>query len=419
MVRTVSVFKEWEYIPLETGCQIVGYDGEDEAVTIPGEINGLPVISLKRRIFEEGIREISVPGSVKMLETEVFSYMSLEKLNLHEGTEVLQEGFTQLSNIKELDIPDTVTEIGDASKLDFIPRFHNNPVYHTDGYGLFRYAVLVGVLPNDPRESYSIPEGTIKLGKSAFGNATCLKQIAIPASLEEIEPGALIATGYAMRDQGIRDFAVQGQRFRYDGKALWQKDMLIRWTGSEKKITLDSVSCIRGYAFYRCAAEKVFLPEEVQVENNAFYDALSLQEVHFGERIILLPIYQAFMKDALLLGFGKNGKQFDYAVMDKKLRVGFVNAERARLMCMRLIQPVELPVDCAGAYRSLIQKNLPAVVKELGEKGDLDTLKRLVNLDFINSENQNSCLELLSDAEITAALIVYLEKNTEAFDFSL
>ena len=57
---------KWVYEAVDGSISLVGYNGRDSVIEIPSEIDGVPVTSLGEGLFEENnrLREVTIPDSV-------------------------------------------------------------------------------------------------------------------------------------------------------------------------------------------------------------------------------------------------------------------------------------------------------------------------------------------------------------------
>ncbi len=121
---------DYEYKIINTDeIELVNYYGKDTEVTIPSEINEMPVTSIGEYCFTGGdrptkpdwikhpnaennkkIQKLVIPSSVKTIGAEAFSFIdSLSEVVLNEGLEFIDEyAFANCPNLTELKLPDSL-----------------------------------------------------------------------------------------------------------------------------------------------------------------------------------------------------------------------------------------------------------------------------------------------------------------------
>lgn len=200
-------FNETKYIA------ITGYTGSSKAVTIPSEINGLPVTRLSYPCFNnnESITSVTVPSSVTYIDDLVF------------------KGCTNLTDIQ---LPDTITYIGynafdDSafalnnysngmlycgkylvdSDRNFLPdnitvkegtlliacfALSNSEAYSINLPSSLKYISSYAFSSCDNITNMTIPEGVVSIGSYAFEYCTGLKTIKLPSTLTSLGNGCFI-----------------------------------------------------------------------------------------------------------------------------------------------------------------------------------------------------------------------------------
>ena len=131
-------------------------------ITIPSEINGLPVSTLSSLAFHEATALKSViipPGVINIGHSAFASCSSLVNVNVPEGVTSLRSVFLMCEALKEINIPASVEDITSA----------------------FAFSGLTDA---------ELPEGLKTIGENAFMSCHSLSQITIPASVTQIEPHA-------------------------------------------------------------------------------------------------------------------------------------------------------------------------------------------------------------------------------------
>lgn len=88
----------------------------DKLLVIPSKHNGLPVVEVAKYAFRslEGVYEVHIPGSVKVIQVGAFTNcFNIKKIVLEEGIEIIGiEAFQNLPCLREIKLPESVTGIG-------------------------------------------------------------------------------------------------------------------------------------------------------------------------------------------------------------------------------------------------------------------------------------------------------------------
>lgn len=96
------------------GIRITLYKGFDsKRITIPAEIDGLPVVSIGEKVFMNApISEVVLPKTIKIIMRSAFEgCKNLKHINLPEGVEILRDDCFSKSGLIDISIPDNVRDI--------------------------------------------------------------------------------------------------------------------------------------------------------------------------------------------------------------------------------------------------------------------------------------------------------------------
>lgn len=302
---------DFEYWIDDGEATITGYNGSDEDVVIPSELEGAPVTEISNYAFYQSdtMKTLTIPGSVKKIGSDAFynCYM-LKSVTMEEGVEEIGEfafeacfglasvtlpsslktikygAFQRCDALVDLALPNGLESIGEfafryagLSSL-LIPESvtsiaggfvcgcnwrgaftlevaEGNTSYHMDGNCLIETATSTVV---QGFANSVIPNGVKKIGAQAFYDSN-IKSLTIPASVESIAPEALAETS------GLEQITVaEGNEFYHvDGNCLIEtKTGVLRRGTSSSKIP-DGVKEIGNYAFSGSHLSSVVIPDSV------------------------------------------------------------------------------------------------------------------------------------------------------------
>ena len=175
----------------DSTIDITGYTGSDSVLTIPSEIDGMPVLGIKPETFKDNttLTEVTIPGSLKLVTNGLFDgCTNLKKVVIESGvTQLSYEVFNGCTSLEDITIPNTVKEIGyhtfegtkwlaDKQKADPLVIVNNIVVDGTACEG-----TLV------------IPNGVTSISDSAFEDSG-LTDVTIPSSVTIVRPMAFSGT---------------------------------------------------------------------------------------------------------------------------------------------------------------------------------------------------------------------------------
>ena len=191
---------ELEYeIAVGMGIQVSPYIIVD-GVLLSANVNlGLQtengVVTLPERVEEigegafsgvEGLKEIIIPGTVKVIQKNAFSYNAeIEKVTMQYGVESIGEAaFNSCSSLKEVIIPDSVLYVENSA---FRNCTNLTTVQLSDNIISLQNNVF-----NDCTNltTINIPSNLTKIANNAFNDCTKLDNINIPASVASIDSAA-------------------------------------------------------------------------------------------------------------------------------------------------------------------------------------------------------------------------------------
>lgn len=186
-----NIYGDFIYNEYEDSVTIAGYIGTDENVTVPGTINGKPVTVIGDSAFcnNQSIRKVTLPDSIKVIDSDAFDSSTLEEINLPEGLEDIgYEAFEYCQSLKSITIPDSVTYIGSWA-------FNNCTSLESAKIGSGVERINRHAFANcTSLKELTLSEGLESIGDEALIGCTSLKSITVPKSVNEIGENAIAMT---------------------------------------------------------------------------------------------------------------------------------------------------------------------------------------------------------------------------------
>lgn len=262
----------------------------NKTATIPATHNGKNVVSLRGNTFSNmrNLTEINLPDTITEIRGQAFAgLINLEKITLPANLEYLGGGaFKDCISLKSIVIPSKVKEInGDTFK---------------NAYSLTSVSLPEGLEKiggsafedNDSLQYIELPSTLKEIGGSAFKNSS-LKEIDLPEGLETIDGGAFAnCTVLSRVNMPDTVTTLGGEAFQYDSSLSEIKlsNSLTEIRGNTfedcealKTITIpDSVTRIGGHAFYGSGLESVILTSNSklnEIGSSAFRRCYSLKSI--------------------------------------------------------------------------------------------------------------------------------------------
>ena len=270
---------EYELTANMSGVRITKYKGNAQALNIPAEIEGMPVIELKEKMFYDDWYEkcspivtVIIPDSVKNLPENLFyECRFLKAVKLPNGIkEIPSDTFYDCSSLTEFTIPATVTHIGSSA-------------FSSTGLRSIVIPDSVQITKDDSfmfsgchkLSSIKLPASMKIIPFSFFSNCDSLKTIDIPNGVEIIDGNAFNSCSN-IEQLKIPD-SVKGI-----GAAFWFMSKL-------KSIVIpDSVTFMNGEVFQGCSAlETVRLSDSVkELSPSIFKDCTSLKSFNLPKSLV-------------------------------------------------------------------------------------------------------------------------------------
>lgn len=274
-------YNGFEYNNLDGSIFITGYTGTEKDLTVPGEIDGCPVVSVASEAFKNNTR--------------------IESVTFSDGLFSLADSvFEGCTSLKKVTLPDGLMNIGCWTFLSCIS--------------------LTGI---------NIPDTVYSMGPFAFDSCTSLKEIHIPAYAWNIDPNNFrrcqSLTNFDVSPDSASYCSVNGMLYSQDKKTLLKApgglteavipegteviaEDAFRDSPKLSSVTIpDSVTEIEKYAFYDCPELKtVVIPASVkEIGENAisfYYDYKTVVKTKVPD--IMLYLY----KDTAALTYAQDNE---------------------------------------------------------------------------------------------------------------
>lgn len=187
---------DYEYKILNDGTvSITKFIGEEAAVEIPSEIDGMTVSQIGAEAFKgcEILTSVIIPDTVIDLGSEAFAEcVNLTKLHIGDGITMLyDDAFYRTNNVEEVFIGENLESVGvfyfftnlkiitvDIENTRFISE--DNVLFNSAGTTLYKYP------SKSDRTEYTVPASVERIDHNAFYKAVNLEKIILPNSLKNI-----------------------------------------------------------------------------------------------------------------------------------------------------------------------------------------------------------------------------------------
>ena len=289
---------------------ITSYTGAGGVVAVPDTIQGLPVrcIGSEAFIYCSDLLEVTIPGSVTNIGDMAFlGCVGLTSVNLTGGIiSIGEQAFRQCLSLGSINIPASVASIGDGafnsceSLLGFSVDPQNASYSSRDGMLFDRSQATLITFPAGQGGNVNIPDGVITIGLEAFASCSRLERVVIPPSARSIEDGAFadcsltdITIPFGVTNLGRFAFATCDNlaEVAIPGSVTSLQEGAFKDCPSLTRMTIPgSVSSIGYGAFANCTGltNVDILTGVTSIAKQAFYECIALGRVLIPKSVTLI-----------------------------------------------------------------------------------------------------------------------------------
>ncbi len=260
----------YTYELLEDGtAKIVKYDGNDEFLTVPAELDGVAVTVIGSKAFDSTkAKSITLSEGITALEEDAFYFARMTRLTLPDSLTVFGEN--PISSCNYLDTV-VLSDTNTALKLE------DRALIAVEDQRLLTILwCRYGSMPFNQTE-YTVPDGVRIIGKRAFYSNETIQTLLLPDTVCEIGKYAFYGNK-SLVTVAFYESAV-GSEAERTGLAIGD-DAFFICSALENVAIPSDFTAIGDSAFYRCTSLKtVDLPAALEsIGGLAFYGCESLEE---------------------------------------------------------------------------------------------------------------------------------------------
>jgi len=284
-VIAYSSAADFTYTDDGAAVTITGYVGSDTDISIPPEINGMPVTSIANNVFinNTDVSQIHIPDSVTSLGESLFrGCSSLENVRLSNHiTLIPMQCFQGCENLVGIIIPSDVVRIEQQAFKQC-----SNMAYVTFASGL-QHIGAWAFWYCERLSDITLPESLGSISQEAFGLCLSLGEIRIPESLSLIGPGAFADCKSLQR---VNVAEANANYASIDG-VLYDKsvEILVQYPGGRNGgySVPDGVITIGSFSFQRSdKLTSIDFPDSVEtLQTQAFYGCSHLSHVSMSNAV--------------------------------------------------------------------------------------------------------------------------------------
>ena len=262
---------------------ITGYSGNATALYIPGEIDGHEVVAIGDRAFENrtDLRTVMIPDSLEKIEFEAFyNCINLKFVDLSSNlTTIGYDVFGNCKSISKIEIPKSLKKFdgtwGSGTNLSygaFGGCSNLKTVNFEAGSTIVCAALFMGC---DGIEEIELPDTITEIGDSAFKSCKNLNKVIIPESVTKIDGDAFAECS------GLVDIKMHEGINTIGSRAFYKCDRLL------DIVIPDSVEKIEFEAFRGCdKLENIKLSENLTIVGyGVFGDCKSISKIEIPKSL--------------------------------------------------------------------------------------------------------------------------------------
>lgn len=299
-----SVYNDFLYtIQSDGSAEITGYKGTETDITIPSEINNIPVTSVGAAAFSNNadIESVSFPESVLSIGDHCFvECTALKKADLPSNLQWLGDLVFQGDILlNEITLPKSLVRIGinpfdRCTSLEKIEFSGDNNYYLTEDGVLFNLkgSALAAYPAAKKNTAYSIPEWISKIDAAAFSENPYLSELTISENIGEIS-GNPFCGCTSLKKIDISPFNII---FETHENALYNREtrelIAYLWNSEAESFSVrSSVKSIGNEAFYKHhELKKIELPNSIVTIGDAAFAESGLTSIKIPASVITLGV---------------------------------------------------------------------------------------------------------------------------------
>jgi len=409
----------YEYMVENNEVTITKYIGTKTAVSIPAQIDGLPVTKIGGQAFSYAhLTEVIFPQSIKEIDYWAFRGNALKTVNLPKNLEKIGSTAFAYNALTAISIPKSVSTIGNGAftenkltTVNFLgtietiseEAFAHNALTHIKlpktvksiGPKAFEYNKLTSI---------EIPEGIKEIADSTFFYNPKLEDVTLPNSLEKIGQKAFWSNN-------LKTIKLP-KKLNYIGKEAFQSNQIMELAIPE------SVDTIEARAFRMNQLTKVDLPKKLttlgagafnknQIKNISIPPTLSVLNsgVFQDNNLTELSIPSTIEK---ISSFAFESNQIKKLTIPKMVKTLGSNAFNSnQLKSITIPETVEVLGDSVFSYNQLtsvkMPENMTKISRSLFENNELKNVTIPENVKTIEANafagNQLTTISLPKNVE--------------------
>ena len=322
---TKSNHTDYWTIKVAGGVCITKYIGNDDAVTIPEEIDGEKVVEIGEHAFENHkISNLILSENIKTIGSAAFKGCGIKTIYLNNSVEKIKSAAFASNDFENIIIPASVVELAEPNELDsegiFAYCYNLNTVLIGDGVKSIPSLTFdscssletvifsgkinsIGVAAfNGCRDlkSLTLPDGLISIGSGAFNQCENLCRITIPSSVTKIEDDTFSNTEY------VTIFGKEGTYVQEYANRLAILFIDLDKSLIEDNYLYEKIEDGTRILKYLGSEETIAIPNElgggtvIEIGENTFAGKDEIKEIDLGKNIITIGSGAFYHCDGLM-----------------------------------------------------------------------------------------------------------------------